>query len=221
MTSLDSVLRHSVTPPAFDQTKLNRERLVDVIHANTPRKLIVIATPAGYGKTTLLANFSAQTELPVCSVRITEADRDVMRFANVLALSLQRRFRRLWGKFDLERLSDSSPQALARAFADIIDANVSETFVIALDDVHYINRSKATTTFIDAFLEVLPEQVLKVLVQGLHAVLLSGLDGRVHLGHLVLSNQVADGGCTDHDFVRSDASAANLTQQCLRDDGPQ
>jgi len=155
MTSLDSVLRHAVTPPAFDQTKLNRERLVDIIHANIPRKLIVVATPAGYGKTTLLANFSAQTELPVCWVRITEADRDVMRFANVLATSLQRRFRRLGGKFDLDRLSDSSPQALARAFADVIDANVSETFVIALDDVHYINRSKPTTTFIDAFLEVL------------------------------------------------------------------
>lgn len=159
MTSLDSVLKHAVTPPAFDQTKLNRERLVDIIHANTPRKLIVIATPAGYGKTTLLANFSAQTELPVCWVRITEADRDMMRFANVLAVSLQRRFRRLGGKFDLDRLSDSSPQALARVFADVIDANVSETFVIALDDVQNINRSKATTAFVDAFLEVLPEQV--------------------------------------------------------------
>jgi LuxR family maltose regulon positive regulatory protein len=159
MSSLDSVLRHAVTPPAFDQTKLNRERLVDIIHANIPRKLIVIATPAGYGKTTLLANFSDQTELPVCWVRLTEADRDVMRFANVLAVSLQRRFRRLVGKFDLERLSDSSPQALARSFADIIDANVSETFVITLDDVHIINRSRATMAFVDAFLEVLPEQV--------------------------------------------------------------
>ncbi len=159
MASLDSVLRHAVTPPAFDQMKLNRERLVDVIHANIPRKLIVIATPAGYGKTTLLANFSAQTELPVCWVRITEADRDVMRFANVLAVSLQRRFRRLGGKFDLDRLSDATPQALARAFADVIDANVSETFVIVLDDVHYINRSKATTAFLDTFLEVIPEQV--------------------------------------------------------------
>jgi LuxR family maltose regulon positive regulatory protein len=162
MTELDSIIRHAITPPDFEDNKVHRERLVDTIHANIPRKLIVIAAPAGYGKTTLLADFSKYTELPVCWIRLTEADRDVIRLSTVLAYSLRRRFRRLHDDIDIERLSGSSPEALARAFIDVIDAKVSETFVITLDDVHLINRSKPAMAFLDAFLENQPEQVTMI-----------------------------------------------------------
>ncbi len=70
MAKLDSVVRHAITAPAFDQTKLHRERLVDEIHANVPRKLVALVAPPGYGKTTLLADFTEHTELPVCWVRL-------------------------------------------------------------------------------------------------------------------------------------------------------
>ncbi len=130
-----------------------------MIHANVPKKLIAIATPPGYGKTTLLADFTSNTELPVCWVRLTDADRDVMRLATIIAASLQKRFRRLRGEPNLEVLADASPEALARAFSVLIDERVSETFVIALDDVHLINRSKPVLEFLDAWLTVQPEQV--------------------------------------------------------------
>ncbi len=156
---IDSIIRHAITPPAFEQTKLHREHLVDLLHSNVPKKMIVIATPPGYGKTTLLADFTQNTELPVCWVRLTEADRDVMRLATVLAASLQKRFRRLRGEPNLESLASASPEALARAFALLIDERVSETFVIALDDVHIINQTKEVLSFFEAWLEVQPEQV--------------------------------------------------------------
>ncbi len=159
MAKLDSVLRHAITAPTFDQTKLHRDRLVDELHADIPRKLIAIAAPPGYGKTTLLADFTAHTELPVCWVRITEADRDVLRFASILNISLQKRFRRIKDAIDLEKLFSTPPEALAHIFAEVIDANVSDTFVIVLDDIHLINSSKSTLAFIDTLLEVLPEQV--------------------------------------------------------------
>jgi LuxR family maltose regulon positive regulatory protein len=159
MAELDSIIRHAITPPDFEDNKVHREHLVDTIHANIPRKLIVIAAPAGYGKTTLLADFNKYTELPVCWIRLTEADRDVIRLSTVLAFSLKRRFRRLHDDINMDRLSGSSPEALARAFIEIIDAKVRETFVIALDDVHLINRSKPAMAFLDAFLEDQPEQV--------------------------------------------------------------
>jgi LuxR family maltose regulon positive regulatory protein len=157
--NIDSIIRHAITPPAFDSAKLHRAHLVDLIHSNIPKKLIAIAAPPGYGKTTLLADFTENTDLPVCWVRITDTDRDVMRFANVLAASLQKRFRRLKNEPNLEILSGASPEALARTFALLIDERVSETFVIALDDVHLINRSKPVLEFLDTWLEVQPEQV--------------------------------------------------------------
>jgi DNA-binding SARP family transcriptional activator len=159
LAKLDSVIRHAITPPSFDETKLRRDRLVDQLHANVPRKLVAIAAPPGYGKTTLLADFTLNTELPVCWVRITPADQDVFRFVNVFNESLKKRFRRLSGKIELEKLFGTPPEALGRIFAETIDEHISETFVIVLDDVHLINKSKGTTTFLDSLLEVLPEQV--------------------------------------------------------------
>jgi DNA-binding SARP family transcriptional activator len=159
MPKLDSIVRHAITAPAFDQTKLHRERLVDEIHANVPRKLVALVAPPGYGKTTLLADFTEHTDLPVCWVRLSEADRDVYRLAGMLSASLGRRFRRLQKEIELDNLAGSTPEALGRIFAEVIDTRVSETFVIILDDVHLINSSEQARAFLDEFLTQLPEQV--------------------------------------------------------------
>src|SRR5271170_7887597 len=69
----------------------------------------------------------------------------------------------------------------------------------------------------DAFLH----QFLQTLIESLHALSLPGLNRRVHLRDFALSNQVADGGRADHDFVRCNTAAADPFHQCLGNDGPQ
>ena len=163
MAIKDPLVRHAISPPVFDERHgIHRERLVDAIHGNMPRKLIAIAAPAGYGKTTLLADFGANTELTVCWMRLSEAEWDVMRFAEVLGATLQSRFRRLRGQPDLEAHANSLPEALAVAFAAAIDEHIAQTFVIAIDEVHLINQSKPVLQFLDRFLEELPEQATVV-----------------------------------------------------------
>src|SRR6267378_1205395 len=67
--------------------------------------------------------------------------------------------------------------------------------------------------------DVAPHQVLQVLVEGLHAEGLAGLDRRVHLRDLVLADEVADRGGADHDLVRGDPAGAVLgLAQRLGDD---
>jgi ATP/maltotriose-dependent transcriptional regulator MalT/DNA-binding SARP family transcriptional activator len=159
MPRLDPFIRHAITPPAFDEAKLHRERLVDALHANIPKKLIVIAAPPGYGKTTLLADFHHHTEIPTCWVRLTEADVDVMRLASLLRLSLERRFRRLRARLNLDALASASPAALARSFATAIETHVSEAFAILMDDVHLVQKSRPVLEFLDEFLACQPGQV--------------------------------------------------------------
>jgi LuxR family maltose regulon positive regulatory protein len=162
MPRLDPFLRHAITPPAFDQAKLHRERLVDALHANIPKKLIVIAAPPGYGKTTLLADFHHHTEIPTCWLRLGEADADVMRLASLLQHSLERRFRRLRGRPNLDALTSASPAALARSFASEIEARVAEAFAVLMDDVHLVNSSRPVLEFLDEFLACQPGQVTLV-----------------------------------------------------------
>lgn len=70
--------------------------------------------------------------------------------------------------------------------------------------------------------DVAPHQVGQTLVEGLHAHTLAGLDGGIHLGDLVLADEVADGRRADHDLVGRHAPGAVLgLQQGLRDDRPQ
>jgi LuxR family maltose regulon positive regulatory protein len=159
MARLDPSLKHAITPPKFDANKIHRERLVDAIHGEIARKLIVIAAPAGYGKTTLLADFAAHTDIPVCWVGLTEADRDVMRLSTVLLASLEKRFRRLKNSLDLRAYANSSPEALAQAFVGMISQNIDEAFAILLDEADVLNSSEGGIAFLDTFLARTTDQV--------------------------------------------------------------
>jgi len=183
VSPLTSLFKHAITPLAFDRSKIHRERLVDRIHASLLRKLIVIIAPPGYGKSILLADFTAHTELPVCWVRLSEADQDVMRLASVLAASLQKRFRRLRGQPDLEAMSSSSPEALARVFVELIEARIGESFVIALDDVQLVNPSQPAMIFLDTLLTEQPSHM---------TLLIAGRE----LPELSLAELVVDGDMT-------------------------
>jgi LuxR family maltose regulon positive regulatory protein len=158
----DPLIRHAITPPAFDKRMVHRAQLVDSIHANIPRKLIAIAAPAGYGKTTLLADFAAHSELPVCWVRLGENDQNPVRIAKILVASLQKQFRRLKDQIDIGTLDNESPQTLAHAFASAIDEKIGEAFVIAFDDVHHLNDFPDAIAFLDGLLEHLPEQATMI-----------------------------------------------------------
>jgi LuxR family maltose regulon positive regulatory protein len=158
MARLDPAIRHQITPPNFSEGMLHRERLVDRLHGELPRKLVVIAAPAGYGKTSLLADFVHHTELPVAWFQLANADRDFMRLASGVVSALEQRFRRLRDKLDLRAFAGSSPAELANAINQLIGEEVTESFVLVLDDVHKVQDSADAVSFLDRFILGLPDQ---------------------------------------------------------------
>ena len=154
-----SSLRRAITPPAFDESRLHRERLVSSLLSALDHKLVVVVAAPGYGKSVLMADFAAHTDLPVCWLDMSEEDQDPMRLALVLKASLQRRFRRLRNKLDLKPLSGSLPEALARALIAAIDEHIPERFVIVLDDVHLINASRDALKLIDTLILESPDRL--------------------------------------------------------------
>lgn len=152
-------LKHAISPPSFGKGKLHRARLVDSLLGDLDKKLIVIAAPAGYGKTTLLADFSAHARLAVCWVRLYEGLQDAVDIASLLHLSLARRFRRIRPKLPKKSYSGLAPAQMARVAATIIESEIDQPFVIAIDDAHIANGSKDILGVLDALLEALPEHV--------------------------------------------------------------
>jgi ATP/maltotriose-dependent transcriptional regulator MalT/two-component SAPR family response regulator len=161
---LDPTLKHAITPPVFDKTKLHRAELVDRIHAALDKSLVVIAAPAGYGKTTLLADFASHTEIPVIWLRLSEGTPgDAAQVATLIAAGLGRRFRRLSKKEAPRIHGDASPTSAARILAAWIEESIGEAFALVVDDAHSLNSSKPLLEFFDELVRLRPSELSVIL----------------------------------------------------------
>ena len=84
-----------LTPPPAGVATLRRKRLFALLAQGLSRRLIPVVAPAGYGKTTLLADFVAQAGLPVAWCRLDRRDRDPVVFVDHLRAALCVPFRAL------------------------------------------------------------------------------------------------------------------------------
>src|SRR6266511_4412289 len=66
--------------PRIQRDLLARSHLVSSLDEATTRELVLISTPAGFGKTTLLANWSKRSEKPVAWLSLDRDDNDPARF---------------------------------------------------------------------------------------------------------------------------------------------
>ena len=66
-----------------------RPRLIARLNEGLDRKLTLIAAPAGFGKTTLLAEWIPQSGRAVSWVSLDEADNDLTRFLTYFIAALQ------------------------------------------------------------------------------------------------------------------------------------
>jgi LuxR family maltose regulon positive regulatory protein len=152
----DSYLNHAIMPPSLKPIHAPRPRLVNDLNRKLDKKLILISAAAGFGKTTLLAEFTAQADRPVSWVRLTDADQDVMRLAEILWSSLVRRFRRLRNAVRIGGLAGASPSSLARVIVGAVADRVDEPFVVIFDDAHRLNVADECKAFLASFISDAP-----------------------------------------------------------------
>ena len=65
-----------VQRPALRDETLERPRLLDWLRAKTTGRVVLLLADAGYGKTTLLADFSRRTRMRTLWYRLDHEDRD-------------------------------------------------------------------------------------------------------------------------------------------------
>lgn len=125
-----------LTGPALDPRLVDRLRLVDALVAHTGRNVVVTA-PAGYGKSTLAAQWSARDPRPSGWITIDGADRDPYLLLTYVAAALDA----------IDPLPDGSLDRLTRADLELehlldelaaVLASRPRPFLLVLDDVHLL-----------------------------------------------------------------------------------
>lgn len=133
---------------------VRRERLTDALEEGIPRhKLTLLSAPAGYGKTTLLADWARASRLRVAWLTVGEEDNDLARFSRYLFTA--------WESIEPEvgdsplgvLLGAMEPErdAVLTAFVNLASELPGQT-VFVLDDYHLIENvaiHEALTFLID------------------------------------------------------------------------
>lgn len=192
---------------------LPRRRLVDFIHSHLDRKLILISAPAGYGKTTLLAEFAHDTDLPVCWYTLDPFDRDLHLFLEHLIAAIAQRFPTFGQRSRLLLHSSTDLRSnlypfVATIVQEIYDA-IPEYFVLVLDDHHTVEDQEAINEFLDLLLTYADEN--------LHLILASRtLPALPNLSLLVARRQAAGLSIDELRFTPQEIQALALQNYGLR-----
>jgi len=140
---------------------LTRQRLIDLLFDLLDYQLLIVAAPAGYGKTSLLVDFAHQVESPVCWYSIDPLDQEPKRFLAHLIASIQQRFPNFGSRSStaLEAAGQSTPDvtSLASVIVNEIYEHIREHFLLVLDDYHLIQESKMIEEFINRFAQEVGE----------------------------------------------------------------
>jgi LuxR family maltose regulon positive regulatory protein len=140
---------------------LSRPRLLDMLSDLLDYRLIIIAAPAGYGKTTLLIDFASQFDWPICWYALDNLDQDLLRFINHFIHAIKVKFPD-FGDEAIQMLENVSADQVNLDFIistltnDIYD-HIDEHFVVVLDDYHLLNSTPKIDQFVSEFVQRVDE----------------------------------------------------------------
>lgn len=161
MESILPITRTKVITPRRRDEIIRRQRLLQILEEAQDNRLVIVAAPAGYGKTSLLVDFVHQSALPVCWLSLDELDQDPQRMVAHFIAAIRQTFAD-FGTSSLTALEGMQQDrinldALVSLIVNDAYDTISEHFLIVLDDYHLVDGNVDINYFINRFLMMVDE----------------------------------------------------------------
>jgi LuxR family transcriptional regulator, maltose regulon positive regulatory protein len=160
--------------------RVARPDLIERINENLDKALVLVSAPAGFGKSTLLAEWVSQAELPVAWLSLDAGDNDPNRFLRYVIAALDTALAKQAAEICVtaqDMLQSPQPIAIQTMLVALINdwTQIPKPFALVLDDYQVITNPEVheALTFI---LEHLPAHV--------HLVIASRVDPSLPLHRL-------------------------------------
>jgi LuxR family maltose regulon positive regulatory protein len=207
------LLKTKLHMPRPRKDVLPRPRLVDWLGANLDKPLLLVLAPAGYGKTTLLAQFTADAPLPIGWYQLDAGDNDPAAFLEYIVECIAGccpEFGATTGAL-LESIQSIEVEweRLGVVLINEIIETVPEDILIVLEDYHLIDNP-LIHAFVDRLLAQAPPQ--------LHLLLSTRSDPLISLARLRARGQVAE--MRGHDLRFTVEEARSLLNEVAQLDLP-
>ena len=151
-------LRTKLLPPRAVSELLRRTRLTDRLRANLAAPVTLVAADAGYGKTTLIADFLRDNARPSVWYQLDHTDADPIVFLNYVAQGI-RDIEPGFGDALFAYLSEANedillyPERVADLLLNEILRSIEQPFVLVLDDYHHIGTDTVVHKIVDRILQ--------------------------------------------------------------------
>ena len=198
---VDFMLDAKLRPPPPRPEWVRRDRLIEELDKASQRPVTLIAAPAGYGKSTAVAQWLSSMSRPtnIAWVSLDTSDNDPVRLWTHIATALDRVgcvIARDIAGFVASGSHDVLTAVLPKIIAGMAELDAGVTLFI--DDFHIV-RSAACAAHIDFLIQHLPEQV--------RLVLLTRADPTLRLGRLRAAGQLSEIRADDLAFDTTEAAS--------------
>ncbi len=199
---LDRLLETKFHTPIWRSNGVIRPRLLDQLQAGLieQRKLTLVASPAGYGKTTLITSWLNSFSGPTRNIWLSleKSDNEPARFLAYWTTAWSR-----ISDFELENILELLDAPQLPPFQNILDevinplAGLKEPVILVLDDYHIITNP-LIHEMLEYFLEHQPQQT--------HLVIITRSDPPLPLARLRARSQMVEIRASDLRFTEEEAS---------------
>jgi LuxR family transcriptional regulator, maltose regulon positive regulatory protein len=194
-----AILRTKLTPPRLRQSLVVRSNLLDRLNASLDGDVTLVTAPAGYGKTTLIAEWVEQAPLPVAWLTLDEPDNDINAFLTYFISAIRTLYSEACPTI-MSLVQAAQPiqsDLLTTVLVNEID-DLPQRFALVLDDYHFISQPS---------IHELINNILRRPPIQLHLIISSRAEPPLALNRLRATGMLSELGVRELRFTSSESEA--------------